>query len=67
MVSGQHYVQFEDGTTSWNDLQSKRYPIEKNFTQVHHFKWDYSVLERLKEVSKSKLVESFSQEYQLML
>ena len=33
-------------------------PNEKNFTQVHHFKWDYSVLQRLKEVSKSTANES---------
>ena len=67
VVSGQHFIQFDDGTTSWSDLQSLCYPIEKNFTQVHHFKWDYSVLERLKEVSTSELVESFSREYRKML
>ena len=44
----------------------KRYPIEKNFTQVHHFKWDYSVLERLQQVGKSSIGESWGHEYQLM-
>jgi len=39
----------------------------QNFTQVHHFKWDYSVLERLKQVSKTKANVSFAQEYKLML
>jgi hypothetical protein len=67
VCSGQHYVQFEDGTTSWGSEHPKRYPIEKNFTQVHHFKWDYSVLERLKQVSKTKANVSFAQEYKLML
>jgi len=67
VCSGQHYVEFPDGTTSWGSEHTKRYPIEKNFTQVHHFKWDYSVLERLKQVSKTKANVSFAQEYKLML
>ena len=67
VVPGQHYVDFGGEKTSWGPSHPKRYPIEKNFTQVHHFKWDYSVLERLKQVSKSKLVESFSEEYRKML
>ena len=67
VVPGQHYVDFGGEKTSWGTSHPKRYPIEKNFTQVHHFKWDYSVLERLKQVSKSKLVESFSEEYRKML
>ena len=67
VVPGQHYVDFGGGKTSWGTSHPKRYPIEKNFTQVHHFKWDYSVLERLKQVSTSKLVESFSEEYRKML
>lgn len=67
VVSGQHYVDFNDGTNSWGKHHPKRYPIEKNFTQVHHFKWDYSVLQRLKQVSSSNLKESFSNEYLKML
>ena len=56
--NGQHYVEFEDGTTSWGSEHPKRYPIEKNFTQVHHFKWDSSVFDRLQEVGKSSIGES---------
>ena len=67
VVSGQHFIQFDNGDTSWGDYHPLCYPIEKNFTQVHHFKWDYSVLQRLKEVSSSKLHEAFSHEYKLML
>ena len=44
-----------------------RYPVKKNFTQVHHFKWDYSVLQRLKQVSTSTANESFAKEYKIML
>ncbi len=64
--NGQHYVEFEDGTTSWGKKHPKRYPIEKNFTQVHHFKWDYSVFDRLQEVGKSSIGESWAHEYQMM-
>ena len=67
VVSGQHFIQFDNGDTSWGDYHPLCYPIEKNFTQVHHFKWDYSVLQRLKEVSSSKLHEAFSHEYKKML
>ncbi len=66
VVSGQHFIQFDDGTTSCGIKTELEYPIEKNFTQVHHFKWDYSVLERLRQVSKTKANVSFAQEYQLM-
>ena len=67
VVPGQHFVQFEDGSTSWGKSHPLRYPVEKNFTQVHHFKWDYSVLQRLKEVSNSTANESFALEYAQML
>ena len=41
--------------------------MEKNFTQVHHFKWDNSVLQRLKTVSKSNINKPVSMEYKKML
>jgi len=67
VVPGQHFLQFDNGDTSWGDYHPLCYPTEKNFTQVHQFKWDYSVLQRLKEVSNSTAVESFAQEYKVML
>ena len=67
VVPGQHFIQFDDGSTSWGTSHPLRYPTEKNFTQVHHFKWDYSVLERLKQVSNSTANESFANEYKKML
>ena len=67
VVPGQHFIDFGNGETSWGDTHPLRYPTKKNFTQVHHFKWDYSVLERLNQVSTSKLSEAFSNEYALML
>ena len=64
---GQHFIQFDDGSTSWGKTHPLRYPVKKNFTQVHHFKWDYSVLQRLKQVSTSTANESFAKEYKIML
>ena len=49
--NGQHYVQLDEDTTTCQREHEKRYPIEKNFTQVHHFKWDSSVFDRLQEGS----------------
>ena len=55
---GQHFAVIGDTDTwrerGWN--HPKRYPIEKGFIQVHHFKWDSTVLERLKEVSETKKI-----------
>ena len=68
VTNGQHYAMI-DGEDTYGDrwMNDLRYPVGDCFIQVHHFKWDYSVLERLKQVSKSKLVESFSEEYRKML
>ena len=68
VTPGQHYVDFENGTNSWgkeNLNHPKRYPIGRGegFVQVHHFKWDSTVLERLKEVSEVKELYSYWEEY----
>jgi hypothetical protein len=68
VTPGQHYVDFGDGTNSWgkyNIKHSKRYPIGRGegLVQVHHFKWDSTVLERLKEVSETKELYSYWEEY----
>ena len=68
VTSGQHYVDFGDGKNSWgkeNIKHPKRYPIGRGegFVQVHHFKWDSTVLERLKEVSETKEDYSYWKEY----
>ena len=67
VVPGQHFVDFGNGETSWGNSHPLKYPTEKNFTQVHHFKWDYTVLQRLKEVSKSMANYTFAHEYKKML
>ena len=50
VTSGQHYIQFPDNT-SWGKYHPKRMPIEEVFTQVHHFKWDSTCIERIKKVA----------------
>lgn len=64
VCSGQHYAIFSDGTNSWGSQHPLRYPIEKCFVQVHHFKWDSTVLDRLKETGLSGC--SYSDEYYRM-
>ena len=66
VTPGQHYVQFANGTNSWGDKHPDRMPIEECFTQVHHFKWDSSVLKRLLEVAETKTDFSFHKEYNKM-
>jgi hypothetical protein len=68
VTPGQHYVDFGDGTNSWgkyNIKHKKRYPVGRGegLIQVHHFKWDSTVLERLKEVAETKEDYTFWQEY----
>lgn len=64
VCSGQHYAVFPDGTNSWGSHHPLRYPVEKCFVQVHHFKWDKSILERLKETAESGC--KYSDEYARM-
>lgn len=66
VTPGQHYVDFGNGETSWGKKHPKRMPIERCFTQVHHFKWDSSVLERLKEVATTEEDYTFWWEYKKM-
>ena len=68
VTSGQHYVDFGNGTNSWgieNVKHPKRYPIGRGegFIQVHHFKWDSTCLERIREVAETKENYTYWQEY----
>ena len=68
VTPGQHYVDFGDNKNSWGKesiKHPKRYPIGRGegFIQVHHFKWDSTVLDRLKEVSETKEDYTYWQEY----
>jgi len=68
--NGQHYAIIGD-TDTWRERGWKhpnRYPYGKGegFIQVHHFKWDSSVLERMKEVSATEIEYTYWWEYKKM-
>ena len=62
VTSGQLYIQFADNT-SWGKDHPKRMPIEEVFTQVHHFKWDSTCIERIKKVADVNKKYAYSHEY----
>ena len=68
VTPGQHYAVIGDTDTwrerGWN--HPDRYPTNQGFVQVHHFKWDSTVLQRLKEVSTTIEDYSFWKEYKKM-
>lgn len=63
---GQHYADFKDGSNSWGRSHRRRFPIEEVFTQVHHFKWDSTCIERIKEVANVDQPWAYSHEYWTM-
>jgi hypothetical protein len=67
VTNGQHYAMI-DGKDTYGDRWNHplRYPIDKCFIQVHHFKWDLSVIGRLREVSRIKKDYTFHKEYRDM-
>lgn len=66
VTDGQHYAAFNDGSNSWGKKHPKRMPVEECFTQVHHFKWDSSVLERLLWTANMKDYYRSTYEFQKM-
>ena len=65
VTPGQHYAQFKTGN-SWGTSHPKRMPIEEVFTQVHHFKWDSTCIERIQKVADIRQEYAFSEEYRKM-
>ena len=68
VTPGQHFAKVDDSDT-WRERgwsHPKRYPTNKGFVQVHHFKWDSTVLERLKQVSETKEDYTYWKEYRKM-
>ena len=68
ITPGQHYAKIDGQTTwkwqGWN--HPLRFPTTQNFTQVHHFKWDSTCVNRIKEVADINQQYSYSKEYQQM-
>ena len=70
VTPGQHFAVIGN-TDTWRERgwgHPKRYPVGRGegLIQVNHFKWDSTVLERLKEVSETKKDYSFWKEYEKM-
>ena len=66
VTSGQHYVDLGNNMTSWGKEHPLRMPVEECFTQVHHFKWDSTCIDRIKKVADVKKEYSYSKEYEKM-
>ena len=67
VTNGQHYAMI-DGQDTYGDrwMHDLRYPVGDCFIQVNHFKWDVSVLNRLRDVSRIKKSYTFHEEYKKM-
>ena len=67
VTNGQHYAMI-DGVDTYGDrwMNDLRYPVGDCFIQVHHFKWDITVIGRLREVSRIKKDYTFHKEYRDM-
>ena len=67
ITNGQHYAMI-DGQDTYGDrwMNDLRYPVGGCFIQVNHFKWDVSVLSRLKEVAFEKKDYTYHWEYKKM-
>ena len=67
VTNGQHYAMIS-GEDTYGDrwMNDLRYPVGDCFIQVHHFKWDITVIGRLREVSRIKKDYTFHKEYRDM-
>ena len=65
ITSGQHYAKINGQTTwrwqGWNHPLIA--PIEEYSVQVHHFKWDKTVIDRIKKVADIRKDYAYSDEY----
>jgi hypothetical protein len=68
ITAGQHYAKI-DGQTTWR-WQGWNHPliapIDKYNVQVHHFKWDSTAGQRIREVANQNKDYAFSEEYRIM-
>jgi hypothetical protein len=68
ITPGQHYAKI-DGQTTWR-WQGWNHPliapVDKYNVQVHHFKWDSTCGERIREVANIMKDYSYSEEYRKM-
>jgi hypothetical protein len=64
ITNGQHYAKV-NGETLWGPQLNNKLiaPIDKYSTQVHHFKWDSTCVERIKAVADIRKEYAYSSEY----
>ena len=68
ITSGQHYAIINEHTTwrwqGWNHPQIA--PINEYSVQVHHFKWDSTAGQRIRDVANIQKDYAYSEEYRIM-
>jgi hypothetical protein len=68
LTSGQHYAKIDGHTTwrwqGWNHPQIA--PINEYNVQVHHFKWDSTAGQRIRDVANIQKDYAYSEEYRIM-
>jgi hypothetical protein len=66
ITNGQHYAKI-NGQTTWR-WQGWNHPLihPSKTVQVHHFKWDKTAIDRIREVANVKQDYSYSDEYSRM-
>ena len=68
LLPGQHYAQLDGHSNcrwqGWGHPQIA--PVNGYSVQVHHFKWDSTVIDRIKDVAKTRSGTSYWNEYQTM-
>jgi hypothetical protein len=68
LTSGQHYAKIDEHTTwrwqGWNHPLIA--PINEYNVQVHHFKWDSTAGQRIRDVANINKDYAYSEEYRIM-
>ena len=68
LLPGQHYAEINGHSNwrwqGWSHPQIA--PIDKYNVQVHHFKWDSTCGERIREVANVNKIYAYSEEYRIM-
>lgn len=68
ITSGQHYANINEHTTwrwqGWNHPLIA--PIDEYSVQVHHFKWDATAGQRIRDVANIQKEYAYSEEYRIM-
>jgi len=68
LTPGQHYAKI-DGQTTWK-WQGWNHPliapVDRYNVQVHHFKWDSTCGERIRDVANQNKNYAYSEEYRKM-